>query len=241
MIQTQTGAEAGRSAHAKVSNNRLNAIRAGVLGANDGVVSVASIILGVADATTNRSAILAAGLAGLAAGALSMAVGEYVSVSSQRDTERAYIAEEKWHLEHHPEEEFEDLANVFQAKGLSAETAHRVARELTDRDAVKAHLDAELGVNEADLTNPAGAAIASLIAFAIGGMVPLTTITAVTHNLRLVATFVAVIITLGITGYLSATIGHAPRLRAIARVIIGGAIAMLLTYGIGHLFGKIIG
>ena|SRR5215471_21277884 len=113
---SQTSIDTSRSDHAKVSNNRLNAIRAAVLGANDGVVSVASIILGVAGATANRNAILAAGLAGLAAGALSMAVGEYVSVSSQRDTEKAYIDAEKWHLEHHPEEEFEDLAATFQPR-----------------------------------------------------------------------------------------------------------------------------
>ena len=237
---SQTSIDPGRSDHAKISNNRLNAIRAAVLGANDGIVSVASIILGVAGATTNRTAILTAGLAGLAAGALSMAVGEYVSVSSQRDTEKAYIATEKWHLEHHPEEEFEDLAATFQAKGLSAKTAHQVARELTDHDAVKAHLDAELGVNEADLTSPGSAAVASLGAFAVGGIIPLATIMAVNHDLRLVATFLAVLVALAITGYLSATIGHAPRPRAMARVVFGGAAAMALTYSIGHIFGGLI-
>ena len=227
--------------HAPVSNARLNSLRAAVLGANDGVVSVSSIILGVAGATDNRTAIFAAGVAGLVAGALSMAVGEFVSVSSQRDAERTYVTIEKYRLEHHPEEEFEELSEVFRHKGLSLETARQVAKELTEHDAVRAHLDAEFNLNEEDLSSPVAAAIASFVAFTVGGLVPLITVTTVNHSIRLGATFVAVLITLVITGYLSATAGRAPRPRAIVRVVLGGALAMLITYGAGHIFGHVIG
>lgn len=226
---------------APVSNARLNALRAAVLGANDGIVSVSSIILGVAGATDSRTAIFAAGMAGLVAGALSMAVGEYVSVSSQRDTEEAYIAYEKKRLELHSDDEFEELAQAYQSRGLSAKTAHQVAQELTAHDAVRAHLETELNINEEDLSSPVGAALASLIAFFIGGIIPLGTVLTVNHSSRLLATFVAVLLALVVTGYLSATVGKAPRPRAIIRVVIGGAAAMLITYAIGHLFGQVIG
>lgn len=226
--------------HSPVTNAQLNSLRAAVLGANDGIVSVSSIILGVAGATDNRFAIFTAGIAGLIAGALSMAVGEFVSVSSQRDTERVYVRNEKWRLEHHADEEFEELAEVYVSKGLSAKTAHEVARELTEHDPVRAHLDAEFNLNEEDLSSPVGAAVASLVAFTVGGLVPLVTVILVNHQVRLLATVGAVIIALVITGYLSATAGRAPRPRAIARVVLGGIAAMLITYGVGHLFGQII-
>jgi VIT1/CCC1 family predicted Fe2+/Mn2+ transporter len=228
--------------HTKASNAKLNSLRAAVLGANDGVVSVSSIILGVAGATDSRNSILAAGIAGLAAGALSMAVGEYVSVSSQRDTEHTFIRTEKWRLKHHPEEEFEDLAATFQEKGLSSATAHQVAKELTAHNAIKAHLDAEFGIDEEDLSSPTGAALASFVAFTAGGLVPLcATLLASGHQGRIIATVSAVLVALALTGYISAKVGRAPRLRAIARVVVGGAVAMLITYGIGHLFGRIVG
>ena len=223
-----------------ITNSRLNALRAAVLGANDGVVSVASIILGVAGATDNRAAILASGVAGLVAGALSMAAGEYVSVSSQRDTEKAYISQEKLRLESHPVEEFEELAKAYEARGLSSETAHQVAKELTAHDAVKAHLDAELHLNEDDLSSPTGAAVSSLLAFTAGGIVPLGVVMLVSHEWRFIATFVSVAIALVITGYISAGVGRAPRLPAIIRVLIGGAAAMLITYAAGRLFGRIV-
>jgi VIT1/CCC1 family predicted Fe2+/Mn2+ transporter len=224
----------------RVSNAKLNWLRAAVLGANDGIVSVSSIILGVAGATSSRGAIFTAGLAGLVAGALSMGVGEYVSVSSQRDTERAYIAREKWRLKHHAAEEFEELAKTYEAKGLSAKTAGQVATELTDHDAVKAHLDAELNLDEEDLNNPGHAALASLVSFTVGGLIPLVAVIVATMSLRIPVTFLAVIIALTITGYLSATVGSASRRRAILRVVLGGAVAMLVTYAIGRLFGAAI-
>jgi VIT1/CCC1 family predicted Fe2+/Mn2+ transporter len=227
--------------HEPVSNARLNSLRAAVLGANDGIVSVSSIILGVAGATDSRTAIFAAAMAGLVAGAMSMAVGEYVSVSSQRDTEEGYIAHEKRRLELHPAEEFEELAEAYVSRGLTAKTAHLVAKELTAHDAVHAHLETELNINEEDLSSPVSAALSSLIAFTAGGAIPLVTVMAVNHSLRLAATVAAVLAALVITGYLSATVGKAPQPRAILRNVIGGAAAMLITYGVGHLFGQIIG
>lgn len=227
--------------NSKMSNQRLNWLRAAVLGANDGIVSVSSIVLGVAGATNNRGAIFTAGLAGLVAGALSMAAGEYVSVSSQRDTERAYIAKEKRRLRDDPEHEIGDLAKTFEGKGLSSKTARQVAKELTEHDALKAHLEAELSLDEEDLNNPTEAAIASLLSFTVGGIIPMVAVLAAVASLRLPVTFVAVLVALTITGYVSATVGDAPRRRAVIRVVIGGAIAMIATYGIGHLFGTAIG
>lgn len=225
----------------KPSVSRLNWLRAAVLGANDGLVSVSSIVLGVGGAGVGRGTIFTAGLAGLVAGALSMAVGEYVSVSSQRDSERAFIAREKKSLRDHPVEELAELAKIYEEKGLSTKTAAQVAKELTALDPVTAHLDAELNLDEDDLNNPTQAAIASLISFSIGGFVPLIVVLATGATWRLAATFFAVLIALVITGYLSAAIGGADRKRAVVRVVLGGAVAMLVTYGIGALFGTAVG
>jgi VIT1/CCC1 family predicted Fe2+/Mn2+ transporter len=231
-------AEAPDNEH--VSNSKLNWLRAAVLGANDGIVSVSSIILGVAGATSARHTIFIAGLAGLVAGAFSMAVGEYVSVSSQRDTERAYIRREKRRLAEDPDHELEGLAAAYEAKGVSPETALQMARELTEKDALAAHLEAELQLDEEDLNNPVEAALASMISFTVGGLVPLITVIVATRHTRVAATFIAVLLALTITGYLSATVGGASRRRAILRVVIGGAVAMALTYLVGHLFGTAI-
>ncbi|MBC7707928.1 VIT family protein [Polaromonas sp.] len=225
----------------KMSNANLNRLRAAVLGANDGIVSVSSIILGVAGATNNRGAIFTAGMAGLVAGALSMAVGEYVSVGSQRDTEDAYIAVEKKRLRTNPEAEFEALAAAYEAKGMTAKTAHLVATELTASDPIKAHIDAELNLDEDDLNSPTQAALASLVAFTAGGIIPLLAVLSVAeHTNRVFVTFGAVLIALTITGYLSATVAKSSRRRAIIRVVIGGALAMTLTYLIGRAFGTAI-
>ncbi len=222
------------------TNSKLNWLRAAVLGANDGIVSVSSIILGVAGATDSRSAIFTAGLAGLVAGALSMGVGEYVSVSSQRDTERAYIRREKRLLKDDPDHELTGLAEVYQTKGLSQKTALQVASELTAKNPLKAHLEAELNLDEDDLNNPWHAAYASLLAFTAGGLIPFVAVLAAAASLRFPVTFVAVLLALTVTGYLSATVGGASRRRAVVRVVLGGAIAMAVTYGIGHLFGAVI-
>ncbi|CAN5401119.1 VIT family protein [soil metagenome] len=222
------------------TNNRLNWLRASVLGANDGIVSTASLVMGVAGATTDKGPIFTAGLAGLVAGALSMAVGEYVSVSSQRDAERAYIAREKRLLKNDPTHELEGLAQVYEAKGLRPQTALQVSRELTKNDPIKAHLEAEMGLDEEDLTNPWHAGLASMVSFSVGALIPLVSIVLASQQLRFVVTFVAVLIALVITGYLSATAGGASRRHAMARVVLGGVVAMLVTYGIGSLFGTAI-
>lgn len=231
---------AGEQDIERASNSKLNWLRAAVLGANDGIVSVSSIILGVAGATSARHTIFIAGLAGLAAGAFSMAVGEYVSVSSQRDTERSFIAREKRRLREHPEHELEGLAKVYMDKGVSEKTARQVAKELSAGDPLAAHLEAELQIDEEDLNNPWHAAIASFISFTIGGLIPLIAVLVATRHTRVGVTFVAVLIALCVTGYLSATVGNASRKHAIIRVVIGGALAMAATYFIGHLFGAAI-
>ena len=229
-----------QDAHSSTGSPNLNKLRAAVLGANDGVVSVASIIFGVAGATDSRGAIFTAGLAGLVAGALSMAVGEYVSVSTQRDTERAYIEHESWELKSKPEQELEELAQMYEAKGVTPKTARQVAKELTTHDALRAHLDVELNIDPDDLTNPVQAGLASMFAFTAGASVPLLSVMLSPRDSRIFVTLVAVVIALMLTGYLSATAGGASRRRAIARVVTGGVAAMLFTYLIGHLFGTAV-
>lgn len=224
----------------RASNSKLNWLRAAVLGANDGIVSVSSIILGVAGATSARHTIFIAGLAGLVAGAFSMGVGEYVSVSSQRDTERAYIHREKRRLREDPEHELEGLAAAYEAKGVSHSTALLIAKELTAKDALAAHLEAELQLDEEDLNNPSQAAVASMISFTIGGLIPLVAVLVASRSTRIAVTFIAVLVALTITGYASATVGNASRRRAILRVVVGGAAAMAATYFVGHLFGAAV-
>lgn len=239
-LLTASSIHSDDDAHTRGASGNLNRLRAAVLGANDGVVSVASIVVGVAGATNSKGAIFTAGLAGLVAGALSMGVGEYVSVSTQRDTERAYIKHEAWELETKPEQELAELAAMYEAKGVSAKTSRQVAHELTAADALAAHLDIELNINQDELTNPWHAAWASLFSFTAGALIPLLSIILAPRSLRFAITFVAVIIALIATGYLSATAGGASRRRAVARVVVGGAIAMAVTYLIGHLFGTAV-
>lgn len=226
--------------HVGAINTKLNWLRAGVLGANDGIVSVAGIVIGVAAATTDRGPIFAAGVAGLAAGALSMALGEYVSVSTQRDTEKALLAKERWELSNKPDEEFEELVGLYRAKGLSEGTAQTVARELTDHDAFAAHIDAELGIDPDELTNPWHAAISSAISFTIGALLPMLAILLTPSTARIPVTFVAVLIALGITGWVSARLGGADPVRATKRVVVGGAVAMAVTYVVGLAMGGVI-
>lgn len=224
----------------RASNATLNWLRAAVLGANDGIVSVSSIIFGVAGATSERHTIFIAGLAGLVAGACSMAVGEYVSVSSQRDAERAYIARERRRLHDNPEHELDGLVDAYLQKGVSEKTARLLAQELTAKNALAAHLEAELQIDEKDLNNPWQAAIASFIAFTVGAVIPLVAVLVTSRHTRVAVTFIAVLMALCVTGYLSATVGAASRKRAILRVVIGGALAMVITYFIGHLFGAAV-
>lgn len=208
-----------------------------MLGANDGIVSVAGIVTGVAGATTARAPILTAGVAGLVAGAISMALGEYVSVSSQRDTERALLDKERRELAETPEREFAELVGLYRAKGLSEQTARTVAAELTAHDPFAAHVDAELGIDPHDLTNPWHAAGASAAAFTIGAILPVIAVLLAPVAWRVPVTFVAVLAALALTGEISARLGGTSRRAAVARVVIGGALGMLVTYGVGHLIG----
>lgn len=221
-------------------NDKLNSLRAAVLGANDGIVSTAGLIFGVAGATNNKGAIFTAGLAGLVAGAISMGVGEYISVSTQRDTERAFIENEKKLLEQDPQGQLESLAALYEEKGVSHETAMQFASELTAEDPIKAHLEAELKLDEDDLTNPMTAAISSLLSFTAGALIPLTAAVLAADFLRIKITLVAVVAGLFLTGYYSAKIGGANKRAAVLRVVIGGVAAMVITYAIGRAFGTAI-
>jgi len=226
--------------HDAAVSGRLNWLRAGVLGANDGIVSTAGLVVGVAGATTATGPILTAGIAGLAAGAVSMALGEYVSVSSQRDTERALLDKERGELAESPEQEFEELVALYEAKGLSAATARQVARELTDRDAFAAHAEIELHLDPDDLTDPWQAAGASAIAFTAGSLLPLAAILLPPPGVRVLVTVVVVVAALAATGYLSARLGGARWGKAVLRLVLGGAAAMAVTYGIGALVGTAV-
>ena len=222
-------------------NNRLNWLRASVLGANDGIVSTAGLVVGVAGATSDRTAILVAGIAGLAAGALSMGAGEYVSVSTQRDSEHALLEKERRELIDEPDEELAELAHLYTAKGLHPELALQVARELTAHDALGAHAEAELGIDPDDLTNPWAAAWASMLSFTIGALLPLLMIVLVTASVRVPVTVAAVLLALGVTGWASARFGYGPTRRAVVRNMAGGLFAMVVTYLIGYLVGGQVG
>lgn len=221
--------------------NRLNWLRAGVLGANDGIVSVAGIVVGVAGATTNNTAILTAGVAGLVAGALSMAGGEYVSVSTQRDTELALLRQEKFELKTMPEAEERELAEIYEEKGLSPELAVQVARELTEKDALQAHADAELRIDPDNLTSPWQAAGASLLSFSVGALLPLLAIALPPVSWRVWTCAAAVAVGLALTGLISAKLGDADVRRAVLRNVGVGALTMLVTYYVGVLFGTTVG
>jgi len=227
----------GFEPHDAASNSKLNWLRAGVLGANDGIVSIAALVVGVAAATTDSAAILLTGVAGLAAGAISMALGEYVSVSSQKDSEKAWVNKERRELEQFPEQEFEELVGLYEARGLKPETARIVAREMTDKDALRTHLDVELGINPDEYTNPLHAAISSAVSFFAGAILPLLAVLLTPEPYRIIATVVASLLALAITGAVGAYVGGAPVPRAVLRVTIGGAIALAITYGIGTLLG----
>lgn len=218
-------------------NNRLNWLRAGVLGANDGIVSTAGIVMGVAGATTDRGTIMVAGVAGLAAGALSMAAGEYVSVSTQKDSELALLDKERRELRDDPLDELEELAGLYVAKGLSEELALEVAQQLTAHDALGAHAEAELGIDPDDITSPWTAAWASMLSFTLGALLPLLTILLFGPTLRIWVTVASVTVALALTGWASARFGYGPAGRAVARNVLGGVFAMAVTYAIGTALG----
>lgn len=219
----------------------LNKLRAGVLGANDGIVSVAAVVVGVAGATSELAPIITAGAAAVVGGAFSMALGEYVSVASARDSQTALIAKEKRELAEMPDEELAELAAIYESKGLSAQTAQRVAEELTAHDALAAHLEAELHIDETEVLKPWQAAWASFAAFLLGAVLPMLAIILPPADLRIPITFVATLLALGITGALGAILGKSPWVRPTVRVLVGGTIALAVTFGIGALLGTAIG
>lgn len=227
--------------HAQGLSQKLNWLRAGVLGANDGIVSVAAVVVGVAGATTSIGPILTAGAAAVMGGAVSMALGEYVSVSSQRDSEHALIARETRELEEDPEGELAELAQMYRARGLSEATAQRVAEELTAKDALGAHLAVELNIDPEDVASPWHAAGASFAAFLVGALLPMIAILLPPAGLRVPVTFVATIVALALTGAIAAHIGGSSRGKAALRVVIGGALALGVTYGLGSLLGSATG
>ncbi|WBU53257.1 VIT family protein [Paracoccus sp. SCSIO 75233] len=217
--------------------SRSGWLRAAVLGANDGIVSVASLIVGVAASGTDHAAVMLAGLAGLSAGALSMAAGEYVSVSSQSDIERADIRRERQALDENPHVELEELAGIYVERGLAPDTAMLVARELTEHDALGAHIRDELGLSDVTSANPIQAAFTSALTFSVAGAVPLIG-AAVSHTGNIVAiVWIATLISLSLLGAIGAVVGGAPIGRAVLRVLFWGSFAMAVTAGIGRIFG----
>ncbi len=216
---------------------RLNWLRAAVLGANDGIVSTAGVVMGVAGATDDSGTIVIAGIAALTAGALSMGAGEYVSVSTQRDSEKSILGLEAKELRQMPETEERELAKMYVDKGLSEETAAQVARELTEHDALRAHADIEFGIDPDNLTNPWHAAWASMLAFTVGALLPLLVVAFVPDGLRVLVTVLSVVAALALTGFVSAKIGLSPRLPAVVRNVGGGLLAMGVTYLIGMYAG----
>jgi VIT1/CCC1 family predicted Fe2+/Mn2+ transporter len=211
-----------------------------VLGANDGIISTACLVLGVAAADSSRTAILTAGMAGLVAGAVSMALGEYVSVSSQRDSEQSDIAKEKWELETMPEHELDELTMIYANKGLPHAMAREVAEELTKNNALATHLAEELGITGATLAKPIEAAVGSAGAFTVGAAIPLITIAIGSAASRMALTLTVVTLALIGLGYTSARFGKASTAKPILRVVVGGLVAMGITMAVGKIFGAAV-
>ncbi len=220
--------------------HRINWLRAGVLGANDGIVSTGSLVVGIAAAAADRETLLIAGVAGLVAGAMSMAAGEYVSVSSQTDTERADLAAERLALDAEPEAEREELAQIYAARGVEIRLAREVASQLMDHDDLAAHARDELGISGTIRSRPVQAALTSASAFAIGAFLPLAAVALAPHGRAILVVALASLLSLALLGALSARIGGAGVARAVARVTVWGALAMALTATIGAVFGAMI-
>ncbi|MCQ9369855.1 VIT family protein [Corynebacterium sp. 35RC1] len=229
--------EQGFEPHAQGMNSKLNWIRAGVLGANDGIVSVAALLIAVIAAGSDRGATLTAGMAALVAGAISMALGEYVSVSAQRDSERSLVELERFELEHYKEEEIHELAEILEKLGMEAETAARGAREIQNNDPLAAHLQLELGIDEEELTSPIAAAISSAISFTLGALLPLLAAVSAPADTKVFVVAACTLIALGCTGYLSAVLAKTPRARSSLRLVVGGTLGLILTYFAGSMFG----
>jgi vacuolar iron transporter family protein len=221
-------------------SHRIGLLRAMVLGANDGIISTACLILGVAAADGTRNAIITAGVAGLVAGAASMAIGEYVSVSSQRDAEQADIAKETWELEHTPEHELDELTAIYKGKGLTQELARAVAVQLTKEDALKVHMAEELGITHLTLARPVQASVSSAGSFSVGAAIPLIAVALAASSQRIATTVVVAVLALVALGISSAKAGGAHPLRPTFRVVFGGLVAMAFTMAVGRLVGSAV-
>ncbi len=219
---------------------RIGWLRAAVLGANDGILSTSSLIVGVAAASPGKTAILLAGIAGLAAGAMSMAAGEFVSVSSQSDTEGADLAAEKRALEENPQDELDQLTQVYVDRGLEPSLARQVATQLTERDGLAAYARDELGISESVVPRPVQAAMASAASFSTGAAVPVTVAAIVPESIVIACVSAASLASLALLGAVSAEAGGAGKLHAAVRVTFWGALAMAVTAGIGKLFGTVV-
>ena len=211
-----------------------------VLGANDGIISTACLILGVAAADAERGTIITAGVAALVAGAASMAIGEYVSVSSQRDSEQADIAKETWELEHTPEHELDELTAIYKGKGLTQDLARSVAIQLTAKDALKVHMAEELGITQLTLARPVQASVSSALSFSVGAAIPLAAVSLASSSQRISLTVIVALLSLIALGLGSSKAGGAHPLRPTLRVLIGGSIAMAFTMAIGSLVGGVV-
>lgn len=222
-------------------SHRVGWLRAAVLGANDGVVSTAALVVGVAGSGAAFSSVRAAGIAGLVAGAMSMAVGEYVSVASQRDVEEADLAMEREALQEHPRAELAELTEIWRSRGLDPALAGEVARQLTDADALAAHARDELGLTEVAAARPVQAALTSAVAFSMGALLPLVAYIVGPSPGRSVVVVAAALVGLALLGTVGAVLGGAPRVRATLRVAVGGAAAMAVTMAIGELTGAVLG
>ena len=220
--------------------HRIGLLRAMVLGANDGIISTACLILGVAAADASRGTIITAGVAGLVAGAASMAIGEYVSVSSQRDSEKADIAKETWELLHTPEHELDELTAIYASKGLNDQLAREVAVALTKKDALKVHMAEDLGISEMTLARPLQASVSSAGAFTVGASIPLVAVALASSAHRIATTIVIAIFALVALGVSSSKAGGAHPLRPTIRVVFGGLVAMAFTMAVGRLVGSAV-
>lgn len=222
--------------HGTTAGSKLNMLRAGVLGANDGIVSISAMMLAMIAAGAKPTTVMTAGVASTVAGAVSMALGEYVSVSAQRDSERTMIAQETRELREMPDEEREEMSQILQGYGIGKETADRAAQEISDKDPLAAHLQLELGLDSEELTSPWAAAGTSAAAFVLGAMLPILSVLLGTEAWGMVILILVTLGMLAITGALSAKLAGNPVRRSTVRLLVGGALGLALTYGIGSLF-----
>lgn len=213
---------------------KINVLRASVMGANDGIISVAGIVIGVAAATSNPHAILISGLSGSLAGTISMCMGEYVSVSTEKDSQKMALIEEKERLSEDYDREFNYVKNKFLAQDIDPKLAHQATKELMDEDPLVTTVQERYGFNPKEFTSPYAAAIASLIAFPL----PMVAVMSFPHEIAIAATIIAVLIALIITGYLAAVLGKSNRLKSVIRNVASGFLTMLVTYLIGQLFAR---